>query len=278
MPSPVNGTASFVDHVGNTKRIKHYANKVDGTATIVCHYNYRDKPNRSYVSGFEHPNSINDTAPPKSQNNDIIVSSSAMFQNNKWRLVNAGEPQLNLFRELIDQGLIIYRQPILPTLQVDLTTAFSNGLFVHVYNSRNNYVPKMSSSGLNDTSRILKILMGFPSFKAHFFTVCSTFQGGYIGLVFVNDYDNTISRDVTIGTNEFSVEQLSRRDEIRKLKKRISNVKKRKVVTSKTSISHLVARYKIDILKKRLAIVNMQMNEIVTMDKPKMAIRRRTLL
>jgi hypothetical protein len=81
MSSPVNGTTSFVDHVGNTKRIKHYANKVDGTATIVCHYNYRDKPNRSYVSGFEHPNSINDTAPPKSQNNDIIASSAAMFQN-----------------------------------------------------------------------------------------------------------------------------------------------------------------------------------------------------
>jgi hypothetical protein len=143
----VSGVDQFIDKNGNGRFIKHSADRVNGTASVVCHYDYHKRDgHRSFISGVESFRSTNFNEANVSVNdNDNNSSIDIMFELNKWRIVDSGEAEEQFFRDLIRNGLVIYRHNFEKESIDEAMSAFSNRLFCKIYASRSDYIPKIST-------------------------------------------------------------------------------------------------------------------------------------
>jgi hypothetical protein len=197
MTQPVSGDIQLMDKNGVIYRIKHSADRVDGTCSVICHYDYKKRDRYvSYISGIDSSYHAQRVHLKNHSNDDIEASYEAMFQANKHRMENAGEAEEALFRLLIRNGLMIGRYPHNPSsLEQELNEAIANGLFNTIRASRQDYIPKITTGGFYDSKRVLELLLSFPTFKNYLVDyVSSVYVGGKISSIFVNLYDNTIPR------------------------------------------------------------------------------------
>jgi hypothetical protein len=248
MPQPVSGDIHLIDANGEVYRIKHSADHVDGTCSVVSHYDYKKRDGyRSYISGIDPSHNALMVGSNDYDNVAIEASYEAMFQTNKWRMENAGRAEEDLFRLLIRNDLMIGRFPHeAQSLQRDFQGAIANGLFNTIYASRPDRIPKLSTGGIYDSVRVLDLLLTFPTFQAYFVGYLdSVYIGGVITHVFVNSYDSTIPR--------LSPEQ----KEIQRLEKRIASMSE--VIIKKEvnfALTAFNAKWKSKLFQDKIASIN----------------------
>ena len=195
MTQQVNGDIPLIYLDGTSRYVKHGADGVNKTASLVVHHSYSGRVgHRSFLSGFENRSSTSPNDVAVISDTTLSSSQEKMFELNRWRIIPpVTEAKESFFKLLILRGLSLGRQQYDPvSLQTAVNHVFANKLFVDVRNSKTDRISMLTTGGPSDHVRVVKKLQQAPFFADYLRDSLRRHPGGVLGGVYVRLYDNEL--------------------------------------------------------------------------------------